>query len=94
MNKYTLTINVNKTVVIVFKRKSPSLSRNIRLYFNGEKLEVVNKCKYLGCILTSDLNDGYDMDGCNFSFDKRFGFLFRKFYSVNIDVFYSLFQSY
>ena len=43
-NDYLLTINVNKTVVIVFKRKSP-LSRNIRLYSNGEKLNVVNKCK-------------------------------------------------
>ena len=93
-NDHLLTINVNKTVVIVFKRKSPSLSGNIRLYFNGEKLNVVNKCKYLGCILTSDLKDCYDMDRCNISFNKSFGFLFRKFYSVNIDVFYSLFQSY
>ena len=52
---HLLTINVNKTVNIVFRIKSPSLSRNIRLYFNGEKLNVVNKCKYLLCILTSDL---------------------------------------
>ena len=34
------------------------------------------------------------MDRCNISFNKSFAFLFRKFYSVNIDVFYSLFQSY
>ena len=97
-NDHLLTINVNKTVVIIFKRKSP-LSRNIRLYFifNGEKLNVVNKCKYLGCIITSDMKDSYDIDRCNISFNKSFGFLFilfRKFYSVNIDVFYSLFQSY
>ena len=77
-NDHLLTINVNKTVFIVFKRKSP-LSRNIRLYFNGKKLNVINKCKYLGCILTSDLKDSYDMDRCNISFNKSFGFLFRNF---------------
>ena len=78
-NDHLLTSNVNKTVVIVFKRKSPSLLRNIRLYFNGEKLNAVNKCKYLGCILTSDLKDCYDMDRCNIFFNKSFGFLFRHF---------------
>ena len=42
-NDLLLTINVDKNVVIVFKRKSPFLSRNIRLYFNGEKMIVVKK---------------------------------------------------
>ena len=41
-NDHLLIINVNKTAVNVFKRKPLSLSRNIRLYFKGEKLSVNN----------------------------------------------------
>jgi hypothetical protein len=33
-------------------------------------------------------------DLCNLAFNRSFDFLFRKFYSVNIDVFYSLFHSF
>ena len=35
-----------------------------------------------------------DIERCNLSFKRSFGFLFRKFHSVHIDVFYSLFNSF
>ena len=54
----------------------------------------MNSVKYLGCVLTSDLNDSLEIDRCNVSFTRSFGFLFRKFNSVNVENFYSLFESY
>ena len=69
-------------------------SGNVSLFFNGTRLNVLNSVKYLGCVLTSDLNDSFDIDRCNVSFTRSFGFLFRKFNSVNVEVFYSLFESY
>ena len=39
---------------------------------------------------TSDLNDSLDIDRCN----RSFGFLFRKFNSVNVEFFLFLFESY
>ena len=45
-------------------------------------------------MLNFKLCDDLDIDRCNVSFIRSFGFLFRKFNSVSIDVFYSLFHSY
>ena len=63
---------------------------------NGRPIEIVNSYKYLGCIniLSSDSNDSLDIDRCKNVFNRQFGFTYRKFYSVNKDVFYSLFLSF
>ena len=85
-DEYFLKINVQKTVVMCFKRTKNCVPKNLKLYFKGHELTVVNNFKYLGCVLTSDLNDSFDIDRCSLSFTKSFGFLFRKFKSVNIDI--------
>ena len=94
LDGHNLKINVGKTAVIIFGKNRALTSGNVSLFFNGTRLNVLNSVKYLGCVLTSDLNDSLDIDRCNVSFTRSFGFLFRKFNSVNVEVFYSLFESY
>ena len=93
-DEHFLKINVQKTVLMCFKRTRNCVPKNLKFYFKGHELTVVNNFKYLGCVLTSDLNDSFDIDRCSLSFTKSFGFLFRKFKSINIDIFLMLFHSY
>ena len=61
---------------------------------NGVKLENVASFKYLGCVLKWDLDDSDDILKCLSAFNRSFGFLYRKFYSVNIEILFSLFLSF
>ena len=61
---------------------------------HGSVLSRVFQCKCLGCILTYDLSDELDIEENVKSFTKSFGMLFRKFYSVDSDIMYSLFNSF
>ena len=66
---------------------------DLSFYLNGTILENVSSFKYLGCILNFDLDDSlHILKGL--SFNKSFGFLFRKFYSLEPGIFYSLFLSF
>ena len=58
---------------------------------HGTPLNRVSNFKYLGCILTDDLCDG-DMERAMSAFNKGFGILFRKFYVVDVEPFFNLFQ--
>ena len=40
-----------------------------------------------------DLCEDIDMDRLNLSYKRNFGFLLRKFFSVDIEIFYALFNS-
>jgi len=50
-----LTVNLNKTKVMVF-RKGGHLARMEKWYYQGHELEVVNSYKYLGFTLTTKLS--------------------------------------
>ena len=79
---------------MTFSRRSGRRNREIKLFVNDNILQVVHDFNYLGCVLTSRLYNGLDIDRCNLPFKRSFGFLFRKLHSVHIDVFYSLFNSF
>ena len=89
-----LILNSDKTVIMIFRKTKDILNGNINFSCNENTLKIVDSFKYLGFVLTTDLSVELDMDKCNFSFNKSFGFLFRKICSVDVDVFYSLFRSY
>ena len=58
-DKHFWKINVQKTVVMCFKRTRNCMPKNFKLYFKGHELTVINNFKYLGCVLTSDLNAAF-----------------------------------
>ena len=46
------SVNRDKTKVVVF-RKGGRLSDNLSFYYDGHKLDIVNKYTYLGIVFTS-----------------------------------------
>ena len=82
-----MLINVNKTVAMTFYIHSGRGSRDIKLFLKDNVVQVVHGFNYLESVLTSRLYGGLDIDRCNLSFKRSFGFLFRKFHSVHINVF-------
>ena len=86
-----MIINVDKTVSMLFDRKNNRANNNLNFYIDGN---VLYNFKYFGCVLTKNLCEAPDMERCATAFNRSFGFLFRKFNSVNIDVFNKLFQSF
>jgi hypothetical protein len=52
---FGLEVNLDKTKVMVF-RKGGRLASREKWYYRGEEIEIVNKYKYLGFILTTRLS--------------------------------------
>ena len=80
-----------KTVFMVFSNTKKTNDKILRVHFNNIQLERVFNCRYLGIILNFNLCDSLDMVRATGAFNSSFGFLFRKFTSLSIDVFYRLF---
>ena len=69
-----LVLNVQKTNIVVFNQKSRQPA-NLRFYYDGHIISIVDFFKYLGCILSGDLTNVLDIDRCNKAFNKSAGFL-------------------
>ena len=67
---------------------------NLVILIEDQHVTRVDSFKYLGCFLTENMCDADDIERSMRSFNKSFGILFRKFYSLDIEPFYSLFSSY
>ena len=77
---------------MVFSREK--YSNLLKFYLADTVLNIVEDYKYLGVNLKNNLNEWSDMERCVNSFNKSFGFLFRKFNEVDVTTFYQLFLSY
>ena len=94
LDTHGLRVNVIKTVAMIFNKNINRVNKEVNIVYKDSRLDVVNNFMYLRCLLKSDLCEDFDIDRCKLSFKRSFGFLFRKFYSVNLEVFYSLFNSF
>ena len=74
----TLTLNISKTVYIIFGNYCDSIPKNSDIYINKEKLMRVNSCKYLG--------DNFD---CNLKWNEDINYLIKKTSYLNF-VFYKI----
>ena len=92
LSEHELIVNADETAVMVFS--TGKYSNLLKFYLADTVLNIVEDYKYLGVNLKSNLNEGSDMERCVNSFDKSFGFLFRKFNEVDVTTFYQLFLSY
>ena len=50
--KWNLTVNVNKTKIVVF-RKGGNLGQNDKWFYGGSEIEIVNSFTYLGVVFSS-----------------------------------------
>lgn len=53
--KWKLTVNLNKSKIMIFRAGGGSYARNEKWNFNTEQIEVVKEYKYLGVWITSNL---------------------------------------
>ena len=89
-----LVVNIKKTEVMVFKRKAANLDTSLKFYLYDRPINFVESFKYLGCFLSTNLNDFNDIDRCSKSFNRSAGILLRKFCYTDPDILFFLFNSY
>ena len=90
-----LVVNLDKTKVMVF-RKGGFLGRLERWFYGGERIEVVNKYKYLGYTLTTKLSVDLALAECAGKAKGRIVSIFRALYKlgkIDLGVFFQLFDS-
>ena len=92
-NKLDLFLNVKKSVYIVFSRNKKVREWHYSMYLGNDLLTQVDKYKYLGILLTSDLKNKLDIERCENSFLRQFFCIFRKFNFTEPKILLFLFQS-
>ena len=78
LENLSLTINIDKTVCMLFTHEKKV--RFSSIYLKNQELQFVEKFKYLGVIISSNLNNGQDMEHNNTVFLRQFWSLYRRFY--------------
>ena len=84
MSKLCLSINVKKSVVMIFKCKrfkNVVVSPNITL--DNKKITEVSEVRYLGSIFVNTLSNSMDIDRCCSAFLGQFYGKYRKFSFTN-----------
>ena len=76
---------IGKTKLMTFNRKMRQ-SVIADVAFQGEKMGIVDNCKYLGSILTRDLSEVNGIERLQSSFNKYFGMFFPKFGTLSLAV--------
>jgi hypothetical protein len=89
-----LIYNVKKSECVVFrvKGKCPPLFPPVKLY--GHSLNVVDKFKYLGHVVTADLKDDDDIERERRALSVRANMIARRFAHCSTEVKLSLFRAY
>ena len=91
-NTHELTVNVNKTKIMLFhKKRDPH--NDVSFNIVGQKIEVVSSYKYLGVMLSYNLKEKDDIKRLQSSFNRKVGMTLRKFHATNIDVKMRLFKT-
>lgn len=89
-----LTVNLEKTKIMVF-RKGGFLAKREKWHFNGINLEIVNKFKYLGYMLTTKISFDEACEDTSRKAKMKVMDLFKTMWSLgNLDtnIFYQLFD--
>ena len=94
LNDLCLILNVTKSACMIFRaKKFRRYSFTPCITISGTKLKIVNECKYLGTIITSDLLLSKDIERCTTSFLKQYHAIFRRFHFTHWHVLKYLFES-
>ncbi|XP_050563151.1 uncharacterized protein LOC126912872 [Spodoptera frugiperda] len=89
-----LLYNAQKSELLVFKTRGRTLGNVAPVLFNGVALRRVSEFKYLGHIVTEDLNDDSDIERERRAMAVRCNMLARRFARCSIDVKITLFKAF
>jgi hypothetical protein len=53
---WNLTLNMEKSKIMVFRKGGGKLARNEKWTYQGKNIEIVDRCKYLGIVLSPNLS--------------------------------------
>ena len=88
-----LKINVNKSKVVLFYKGNLQENRS-HVSLDGSRFEIVKQYKYLGNIISHDLDDEYDVKCKLNCFYSSFNSTFRSFSGVSLETIVHLFNAY
>lgn len=92
--QHGLKYNVNKSEVLIFKARKFNSNALPKIMLGGVTLKIVDKFKYLGHMLTADLNDDLDIERERRALAVRGNMLARRFARCNKQVKVTLFKAY
>ena len=88
-----LDVNVSKCACMVFSKRN-SYKATPRIMLNNQIIDRVSEFKYLGVIISEDLNINSDINRVSTAFLKQFYSMYSKFYNLNNNVLHHLFRTY
>ena len=93
LNNLNLKININKSKVMLFYKGNSHGDRS-HVSLNGTRFDVVKQFKYLGNIISHDLDDEYDVKYKLNNFYSSFNSTIRSFNGIGLDAMIHLFNAY
>ena len=94
VKKHSITFNVGKSVCMFFKSEVNKNCDNTDMFLSGKAIDFVQKTKYLGVILNSQLKTSVDVSRQTRKFYAQANMLLRNFRYCSDDVKCMLFRSY
>ena len=92
-----ISLNVNKTEIIIFRSRTNKLSKNMNFRISGQKIEVTQQTKYLGIILDENLSFIPQLNNLKVKLNRANGLLSKIRHYVTTDllrmIYFTLFDS-
>ena len=92
-----ISLNLNKTEIILFRSKNKKISKKLNFRVSGQKIEPVKQTKYLGIYLDEHLTWNFQINQIKSKLRRRSGLLAKLKYYVKPDllrtVYFAIFDS-
>ena len=76
----------NKTELIIFGPKNKSITKQLNLRISGQKINTVNKAKYLGIYLDKYLTWNFQLNQIKIKLSRSCGLLAKLRYNVKTEL--------
>ena len=92
-----ISLNANKTELIIFRPKNKNITKQLNFRISGQKINTVNKTKYLGIYLDQHLTWNFQLNQIKTKLSRSCGLLAKLRYHVKTEllrtVYFAIFDS-
>ena len=92
-----ISLNANKTELLIFRPKNKSITKHLNVRISGQKINPVNKAKYLGIYLDEYLTQNFQLIQIKTKLSRSCGLLAKLRYYVKTEllgtVYFAIFDS-
>ena len=81
-----ISLNANKTELLIFRPKSKSITKQLNFRISGQKINPVNKAKYLGIYLDEHLTWNFQLIQIKTKLSRNCGLLAKSRYHVKTEL--------